>query len=167
MARLTLWGIAIALAGLAVGCGPSRLDARTFNEPSLEKRVLIASWNTEFKRAVLAKVQEEVKKDNAHIEIIDPRDLHKKDPADYDAIVILDRVWMWRLSSAYRSFLKRVEERGRLVLVPTAGDPDWKPIDKGVDVVTATSRPESVDKVAKKLIVRIRARLAVQFDLLR
>jgi hypothetical protein len=166
MKRVMLLAGLGAMMAAAVGCAPSRLDGRTFNDKSLDKHVLIAAWNTEFKRQVLAKVQKALKKEAAYIEIIDPRDLDERDPGSYDVIVILDQVWMWRLSRTYRSFLEDVEKRGSVILVPTAGDPDWRPVDKGVDVITATSEPKNIDRVANEIIERVQYRLSPQYRLL-
>jgi hypothetical protein len=63
-----------------------------------------------------------------------------------------------------RGFLKRLtpEQRGRIILVSTAGKEDWQAREKGIDAITTASTVAKQQKTADFILGRIDAIVAAE-----
>ncbi|MHC5033855.1 MAG: hypothetical protein ACYTFZ_02300 [Planctomycetota bacterium] len=152
-----LAALCMCLIGLPACAG--RVEQRQLHDDALDRKVLIASRDTDFKNAVLTKVLDAFGEEHVFVQVVDVSDLAAQDTKRFDVVVILDRVWAWSLSGPTKEFLAKEADQDRVVLLATSADPDWVCGDPAVDAVTAASRKADVDAVAQDLIVRIRSRL--------
>jgi menaquinone-dependent protoporphyrinogen IX oxidase len=115
-----------------------------------EPAILIASDGSAFKQAVVAKIVDWARETKHPTEVVDLKGLKAEKAAEYRAVVILDRVWAWRLSGSTRKFLKALseEQKGRVIVVSTANDTDWRLKEKGLHAITSASKTDKVNSVA-------------------
>ena len=128
-------------------------------DKNCEKRVLIAAQQSEFKEAVVSKVVEGLEQDACYVKVIDVKKLREESTGDYEAMVIVNTCKMWRLNRHVRKFLKKVQETGKIVLLTTAGDPEWKAKGVQVDAITSASEMEEVGAVAETVLEKVRTLL--------
>ena len=124
-----------------------------------EKRLLIAAQQSEFKETVVSKVVEGLEQDACYVKVIDVKNLRKESTADYEAIVVVNTRKMWRLNRHAKKFLKKVQESKKVVLLTTAGDPQWKAKGVQVDAITSASRMDEVGAIAETVLEKVRALL--------
>ena len=157
-ARIGFVGLLFAVAALP-GCDPAEVNEASINEPALERKVLIATWGTEFKKAVVAKLVEGLQDERVFVQQIDVRNLEAESAKGFQAVIVLDRCHAGRLSEPARQFLAAAPDKSRIVLVPTAGNLNWRPKDAGVDVISAASKIEQAGEVAAAILAKVRALL--------
>ncbi len=128
------------------------------NEPTLEKKVLVASRSSEFKDAVVGKIKEAFKGEPVYIKFIGVELLEKEKAADYDAIAMINTCMSWDMDRNVKGFLKRHEDQSNMIVLTTSGGGDWMPKMKGrnFDAVSAASKKEKVDEVAGDIVGKIR-----------
>ena len=124
--------------------------------------VLIAMEQSEFKRAVVERVRDGLVRKGVAVKVGDLRQLGGEAAGKYDAVVILNTVWAWRLKGEVRAFLKAASAdlKKKVILINTANDESWKTKEAGVDAITSASRKNNVDRVAAWLQERLEAKLA-------
>ena len=151
----------LALAALGMpSCNPSRLTVREINTSSLEKKILIAAWKTDFKDAVVEKLVQGLRSGPYYIRVVDVRDLDAESMQTYTAAVLLDSCWAWSLSAATKRFLAAAQDKSRIVLAVTAVIRGWKPKDTGVDIISTASDAEKAEEVARTVLAKLRKTLA-------
>ena len=123
------------------------------------KKVLIANEGSEFKTAVLDQVVAGLQADGCTVVTTDLAGLADPSAATLDAVLILNECWAWQPRRQVRRFLGRSDRKDRVVLLTTAGDPDWKHGKMGVDAVSSASEEAKVQPVANDLLRRVRQRL--------
>jgi hypothetical protein len=157
----TIWVVVFAV----LACGSSMLAQRPAAQQVEPKaQVLIVTEKSEFKQDVVAKVTEALKNANRSCRVADLKALRDARPEDHEVVVILNEIWAWRLRSEVRGFLKRLtpEQRGRIILVSTAGREDWQAGEKGIDAITTASTVAKEQKTADFILGRIDAIVAAE-----
>ncbi|MHC4591718.1 MAG: hypothetical protein ACYS8L_03365 [Planctomycetota bacterium] len=152
-----LSALCVILLGLPACVG--RVQEKRLHDDALDRKVLIASRDSDFKNAVVAKIVDAFAEEPVFVQVVDVGDLAAQDTQGFDVVVILDRVRAWSLSGPTKEFLVAEADKDRVVLLATSADPDWVCDDAAVDAVTAASRRADARAVAEDLIVRIRSRL--------
>lgn len=125
---------------------------------AVKKKVLMAIQESQFKKAVILKVKEFFQEDGYFVKTISLKGLSGESTDNYQAIVIVNTCWAWRLNSHVRKFLKSFpeDERKKIVLFTTANSKSWRPKVTGVDAITSASRMSEVEHIANSIINRVR-----------
>jgi len=160
----------LAVTLVAAGCSvPHRLtrkedvSAREWNDPSARKRVLIASRSSEFKNEVVSELEASLRgEDDVYVKVIGVEALEREDVTPYGAVVLVNTCMAWQMDPAIASFLKEHPDNGRVIVLTTSGDGEWKPRKKGqaFDTVTSASAEYDPDAVAGQILEKVRRLLA-------
>lgn len=123
------------------------------NKPDLDQHLLIATQGTEFKKAVVAALVENLRKRPIYIKVVDVSQLAGVNEADWTAVVLLHTWEKWRPPLVVKHFLRRLKTPEKVVVVSTSVSGEEKM--EGVDAITASSSmdevPVAVDGVMSRL----------------
>ncbi|MGD9210256.1 MAG: hypothetical protein PVI90_05740 [Desulfobacteraceae bacterium] len=123
--------------------------------PNAKFNILIASDGSEFKNVIHNRLIERYK-DQCSINNIALKEINKVDSEKYDVIIVMDSCMaMSGFNLRVKKFLDNVSTNENLVLVMTAGDPDWQFNYNGVDAITSASVMENEEKVFILLTMQI------------
>lgn len=124
------------------------------NDPSLEKKLLIATQGSDFKNAITSAVIERYNLDAVYIRVVDVTTLDTIDPKPFTAILVIHTWEYWKPPKTVSAFRERAKEyNNKMVYLATSGDGNYK-ID-GVDALSGESilanAPLFVDNINHKL----------------
>jgi menaquinone-dependent protoporphyrinogen IX oxidase len=124
--------------------------------------VLVACQPSEFRTAVAKGLAERLQQAGCEVKCIDVPALAEESAGNYQAVVICDAVWAWRMNRHVRRFLARTDAslRARVIVLNTAGDADWRSKEPGIQAITAASVLTQVDRSVAQLLGRVKAVLA-------
>jgi len=152
--KVTLFILAASV--LSDGCAGS-IQTRKIGKPSCQKRILIASEDTDFKNEVTESFIEEFAKDDVYIEIVDISKLPSVKPPEYSAVIVMNSYTWFSMDGDAKDFVEMLtaEDKRKVVFVVTAGTPSIVPDDLGVDAISCASesaeRPAISENLHKKL----------------
>jgi hypothetical protein len=128
-----------------------------FNEPTLDKKVLVASRYSEFKEAIIGKLKQAFKDQPVYIKFIGLGELEKEDASQYNAVVMLNKCMAWQMDRNVIGFLKRYEDQDNMIVLTTSGAGNWLPKMKGrnFDAISSASKKANVDEVANQIIEKV------------
>jgi len=89
------------------------IQASELNEPTLDKKVLVASRYSEFKAAIIENLKETFKDQPVYIKFIGLGELEKEDAKQYDAIVMLNKCMAWQMDRNVVGFLKQYKIKAK------------------------------------------------------
>lgn len=126
------------------------------------RTVLIACQPSEFRTAVATQLVARLRQDGCTVKSIDVRGLGAESASNYDAVVICDAVWAWRMNGNVRRFLSKTEAalRGRVTVLNTAGDEDWRSKEPGIHAITTASVATKVDDNVEMLVKQVKSVLS-------
>ena len=134
-------------------------DANTeeINQSSNDKKILIASRNSEFKNAILQKIKDTFQNQDIYIKIIGINDLKAEDPNNYSATLIINTAMGWRIDKKVESFLKKYGKISSIIVVTTSAGGDILPDLEGrnIDAISTASVIEKTDQVADLVINKL------------
>jgi hypothetical protein len=124
--------------------------------------VLVACQPSEFRTAVATQLVQELRQDGCIVKSIDVKGLGTESASNYDAIVICNAVWAWRMNGHVRRFLAKTDTslRGRVTVLNTAGDEEWRSKEPGIHAITAASAVTKVDGSVQTLLKQVRSVLS-------
>lgn len=124
---------------------------------AVKKKVLMAIQESQFKKAVILKVKESLQEDECFVKTISLKGLSGESAYNYQAIIIVNTCWAWRLNGHVRKFLKNTpdDERKKIILFTTANSKSWRPKLTGVDAIASASKMNEVDHIANSIINRV------------
>jgi hypothetical protein len=124
---------------------------------AIEKKVLIATQESPFKKAVISRVEEALQKEGYSLKSIGLKELSGESAGYYQAIVIVNTCRAWQLNGQVRRFLKNipVNEKRKIVLLTTANSKNWHPKLPEVDAITSASKMSEAGDVAQYIINRV------------
>jgi hypothetical protein len=125
----------------------------SINDPSSERRILIATQGSEFKDAVVTGVVDRLSERPIFIQVIDVAALADVNAADWDAIVVLHTIEYGRAPAASQAFVDRAEDLGKVVALSTSGGGDAT--IEGVDAIASASRMTDAPARIAELVARI------------
>jgi hypothetical protein len=127
------------------------------NQPSLDKKILVASRSSEFKQAIVDKIKEAFQEKPVYVKFIGVREIKKEDAAQYHAIVMINTCMSWDMDRSVHGFLDRYKDHSNMIVLTTSGDGGWLPKMKGrnFDAISSASKKVKIDEVANKIIDRI------------
>lgn len=126
-------------------------------KPESAATILIASRQSAFKAAVIGNVAEYYKTRDFAVKVVGLEALESENPADYQAVVLINTCMAWKMDPAVESFLKRHPAAGNIIILTTSGDGDWLPKNRNgqYDAISAASEMADVEKTAAKIIQKI------------
>lgn len=148
--------VLIIVALVFCGCAVRAVKTTEAGDPRAGKRVLIATQRSEFKEAVVSRIVEDLEKDLCYVKVIDLKRLADERAADFGAVVVVNTCKAWSLSRAASKFVKKFPDKGRVVLLTTAGGEEWKPKSVEVDAITSASKEHKADPVAEEIVGKVR-----------
>ena len=133
------------------------MPASELNEPTLDKKVLVASRYSEFKEAVIGKLSKTFKDQPVYIKFIGLGSLEKEDAKQYNAVVMINKCMAWQMDRNVIGFLNRYEDQGNMIVLTTSGDGNWLPKTEGqnFDAISAASKKADVDKVTNQIVEKV------------
>jgi hypothetical protein len=134
------------------------------NNPSLEKKVLVASRRSDFKDAVVEKIKEAFRGEPVYVKFIGIDELKKEAAGEYSAIVLISTCIAWKLDRHVNDFLNDQHDQSNVIVLTTSGDGDWLPKKNGrnYDAISSASQPARVADVADSIIEKIHTILDVE-----
>jgi hypothetical protein len=140
-----------------LGCAPKVITPHTIGTIGSERRVLIATQESQFKEAVINRVIEELEGDEVYIEVVDLKALSQKPRERYEAVVILNEYQFFSLHHHVRKYLKDAdeEEKKKIILITTAGSPHRVREVTEVDAISSASKPERADTVSETILQKV------------
>jgi glycine cleavage system pyridoxal-binding protein P len=144
---LLLWGC----ASQPVATVESSLPADS------NKKVLVATQNSKFKRAVVSEIYDELSQNAVYLKIIDVKGLKNQTAAKYSAVVIINRCMAGRPDPRVESFIDREPQKNKLIVLTTGMLDSWTPDAPAVDAITSASVLDKSDQVAHSIVKRVLA----------
>ena len=134
------------------------IDFQEINQPTLEKKILIASRNTEFKSNVVNKIKDAFLNRDVYIKISGIENLENEDANQYSAVVLLNTAMGWKADRKVRSFLVRFGKLNNIIVLTTSDTSDVS-VDTGgdrqIDAITSASTKDETEEVANNIINKI------------
>jgi hypothetical protein len=128
------------------------------NQPTLEKRILIASRNTEFKINVVNRIKDAFLDRDVYIKIIGLESLINEDANQYSAVVLLNTAMGWKADRKVRSFLFRFGKLNHIIVLTTSDTGDVIADtggDRQIDAMTSASTKAETEEVASNIINKV------------
>jgi hypothetical protein len=127
------------------------------NEPTLDKRVLIASRFSEFKQEIIDRIKEVYQDKPVYLKIIGLEDVKKEDANTYSAVVLINKCMAWQMDRNVNAYLKRYDGHKNFIVFTTSGDGNWLPKmeERNFDAISSASEIAKVDEVASQIINKI------------
>ena len=162
--HLNTFGCIATMVAIVYGCTARYVPSSEFGDKNAAGRVLIATVGTDFKDAVVEKVTQELADEDVYVMVIDLKAIENTDTQQFDAIVLVNTCTAWMVDYHVTDFLRATDDgdKERIVVLTTAGDPDWEAEKLDVDAISSASVPEKISPVANEILVRIRRLLAAR-----
>ncbi len=135
-----------------------RAEPFVTNNPNEDEHVLIATQGSAFKDAVVRDVAARLAKRPAYVKVIDVSSLSEVREPEWNAIVVLHTWEMSKAPEPVKTFVDRVQDRDKLVVLATSGDGDQH--IAGVDTITSASDVAKAGERADAIVVRVEKVLA-------
>jgi len=167
------WGwVGFVAAGVVVGMvsgtgcslphrvvGQDDITAREWNDPSLERRVLIASRSSEFKDEVVERVEGALRQEaGVYVKVVGVDNLAGEDASRYRAVVLVNTCMAWKMDPKIEAFLEKQPRTDRIIVLTTSNTGEWKPGDDEMayDAVTSASEAYDPGAVADGIVDRVK-----------
>ncbi|MBD3185132.1 hypothetical protein GF312_22825 [Candidatus Poribacteria bacterium] len=133
------------------------IKAKAINEPTYDKKVLIASRSSDFKDVVVKKLVESFKDEKVFIKLIGMENLEEEDGNDYNAVVMLNTCMAWDMDRNVKKFLKKHDDQSNMIILTTSGDGDWLPKKDGqnFDAISSASKKANIDKAVGDIAAKV------------
>ena len=137
------------------------MEAYSVNQPALEKKVLIASRQSEFKSELVQRITDAFKDKDVYINVIGIDMLNDEDARIYNAVVIINTSMAWAIDRKVEQFLDNYGELNSIIVLTTSDGGDVLPDLEGrnIDAISSASVKEQVDPVSENIIQKIEALL--------
>ena len=120
-----------------------------------EARVLIANQGSEFKDAVVEKLQDEMQESGISFTVQKLNTLGRVNQEEWDAIVIIHAVKIGSINKNVERFFNRIDDYSKVIVCTTCGEKDVVPETYGVDSITAASKKEEVSALTQQIEKRL------------
>jgi hypothetical protein len=134
------------------------MDSSSVNDSTLGKKVLIASRDSDYKRALVGKIKAAFLEDSVYVKCIGLKKLRKTDTRGYQAIVLLNTCLGWDWDIRVNAFLRGKTNASNVIVITTSSKGQWKPRRNraGVDAVGTASETSGVEKLATEIAGKVR-----------
>jgi len=142
----------------------SDIGAREVNQPSMDERVLVASRSSEFKNALVARIEEAYADRTVYVKLIGLSELEGEDASQYAAVVLINTCMFWELDPDVKAFLDRHENHANMIVITTAGNPEWEAEREGrdFDAISSASQMSEVEDLSGQVVEMIGRLLEVE-----
>ena len=133
------------------------IEVSEINDPASEKRVLIASGESDFKESVIARIEQALEDKGVYLHIIGLSELDGQSVEDYDAMVLINRCVAWGMDPDVDGFLKDLDNYDTVIVLTTSGDGNWLPdtTERDFDAISSASKRALVDETAGMILGRV------------
>jgi hypothetical protein len=133
------------------------IGSHEINKPTLEKKILIASRKSEFKNAVVQKIEDVFGNQAVYINVIGIEDLKYVDAAQYSAIVVINTAMGWRIDRKVDRFLDRQPDLSSIVVLTTSDGGNISPDAEKhqIDAISSASIIDRTERISNKIIRKI------------
>ena len=139
---------------LTLSCA-KEIPEQRFTAENAKYDLLITGVTSEFKADIISRIVDRYK-DQGNVNLVNMDKLDQLQCDDYDAILVIDSVQAWSYwNFSLNSFLEKTENCKNVVLLYTAGDPDWEYQYHELDAITSASMMEDLDRVFDELTYAI------------
>jgi hypothetical protein len=127
------------------------------NSAALERKLLIASRDSDFKAAIISRVKSAYADQDIYIRLVGIEDLKAEDPRKYTAILIINTCMGWDIDWRVEDFLNRCSDLDSVIVLTTADGGDSYPQLEGrqVDAMSSASVPARIDPLAAEIIGKL------------
>jgi len=126
-----------------------------------EARVLIANQGSEFKDAVVEKLQDEMQESGIFFTVQKLNILGRTKPEEWDAVVILHAVKIGSINKNVERFFNQIDDYSKVVVCTTCGDKDMVSEKYGIDSITAASKKEEASALTRQIEKRLQNILGI------
>ena len=134
------------------------MDSSSVNLPALAKKILIASRDSDYKRALAEKIKQAFKGDSVYVKCVGLTKLKNEDASAYRAIVLINTCMGWDWDKNINAFLKGKTDAANVIVLTTSASGKWLPKKNAahVDAIAGASRKSDPGPVADDIIKKIR-----------
>ena len=124
--------------------------------------VLIASRGTEYKKQLVAKLQQQLSDAKISHITIGIKQLDKVESTDYAVVVVISTCLAWGLDHEVRTFLDKQITTSNIILLTTSGKGSWLPDKRKYecDAISGASVKANIVETARTLTEKIEERLS-------
>lgn len=132
------------------------------NQPSLEKSLLVASRNSEFKSAVVQRIEDAYQGQDVYVRIIGIEDLKYEDANEYSVVVLINTAMGWEIDRKVQHFIDRHGDLDTMIVLTTSGGGDVVPDTEKyrIDAVSSASVLDETEDIADDIISKINSMMA-------
>jgi hypothetical protein len=131
---------------------PRKIEPFEINKPELSNRILIASQGSEFKNALLTNLIGKIDNDSTYIKVINVSELNDVQDMDWKNIIIINTCIADKINKTANQFILQTNNTNTIIMLITAGDGGWKPINLSVDAISTASRVSYVEELTLKMV---------------
>lgn len=127
------------------------------NQPTLEKRIMIASRKSEFKSQIVQRIVNAFHNQDVYVKIIGIEDLKYEDANRYSAVILINTAMGWQIDRKVEYFLAKHEDVSSIIVLTTSNGGDILPVTKErqIDAISSASTKEETKHVADIIISKI------------
>jgi hypothetical protein len=123
------------------------------NSPNLPTKVLVATQGSDYKDQLTKTLESEYLGKEVYLNVIDASNLKTAKHQEWNAIVIIHTIEMWKPPKFVADFVNGLPNNNRLIVHATSGDGGYSM--EGTDAITGASVTDSIPNVSNKLIQQI------------
>jgi hypothetical protein len=156
--KLQQWGSCLAMIGLLSFWGCTLKSVEPTEDGRRDTRngkVLIATQKSEFKRSVVSEIKDNLGDNVAYVRVVDVRWLPNETPADFNAIVILNRCMAGRPDPRVETFIDELPDKNKVIVLTTGRLDSWLPDSTEVDAMTSASTMSATSPVARSIADKV------------
>lgn len=133
------------------------IESHEIHKSTLEKRILIASRKSEFKDAVVQKIEATFLSQAIYIKVIGIEDLEYEDAAHYSATVLINTAMGWRIDRKVNRFIDRQQDLNSVIVLTTSDGGDIAPDTEKyqVDAISSASVIDQTELITNRIISKI------------
>ena len=118
-------------------------------------RVLIATQKSDFKRSVVSEIKDNLGDDVAYVRVVDVKWLPNETPANFNAIVILNRCMAGRPDPRVETFIDELPDKDKVIVLTTGQLDSWRPDSTEVDAMTSASTMSTTSPIARSIADKV------------
>lgn len=129
------------------------------NAPTLERKILIASRQSEFKSAVVQRINDAFRDQAVYIKTVGIDQLKNEDANHYSAVLLINTSMGWTADRKVESFLDKYGVKDTIIVLTTSAGGDVLPEtkDRRIDAISSASKKDKILPVAESIIRKINA----------
>ena len=139
-------------------CTTRYVTPSEYGDLNATNRVLIAATSTDFKDAVIEKVSKKLAGDDTYVKVIDLKAVDHEESGKFCAIMLVSTLHYGYIDGNVSAFLSKsnTEEKSKIIVFTTSGEPDWKVENQEVDAISSASHSKNISPIANQVVEKIR-----------